>query len=458
MLCGIRAVTLLLTLSGLHGLFIQSPGLDLVSELLDSRSLLPGGSFQKAQNCWDLLQAHYGGSCSQHGSHNPGVLTFHCRSHENKGLVVLRSLAAKDSGQEVYRIRLTGSTVELLGISYCSKHLAIAPYHLRTAGTYTIEILHLHSNYSIHDPSPVHARADLHASTFQVQAHLLPANHPVNEHASICKDLDSSGKWEISQIGLNLSSTCVHEDYRAGCFALELVTGINKSGLSWRQHDCRMHILTAAEAQHCLKMRRVCLYGDSHMRSLYTAVLKIVEPGITDELGEKILRPSSILEYIEDHWGFESLEADIDCDVILANTGAWHVSYEIQRQNASRTKPDLLEYAARVTAMAVSLRQAKLQGIEAIWMTTNGQPVNLAAHGHERYENKDFRTEPMLLTLNRIANAAMLAENIPIFDTWGMTNPIADTAYDGAHFAGDVAHTIAQRFLGGICQRVGDTP
>ena len=187
------------------------------------------------------------------------------------------------------------------------------------------------------------------------------------------------------------------------------------------------------------------------MRFLYNYLFDLVSDTSTSSIapGSKEIRPSDVLYFYEDPWGWAMHDENDQCEIIVRNTGAWHISYAMSK--AGRSKPDLSDYATRVSAVAASMSAARAKGAQVIWMTTNGQPINLAVHTHEKFEHKDYRTDPLLLTINRIANDIMTAQDIPIFDTWSMTSAVADTSWDGAHFMGDVGYFITHRLLSSIC-------
>ncbi len=374
-----------------------------------------------------------------------GVQVHWCKTNDHAGLTLMeRNLSTSTKvnapgTQDVYRVRMVGPTVELLSVSYCSSSLALAPYRLSHAGSYTVEVLHLHSNYSLQAPSPVHKPDDLSAASFQLETLGKPARGSSRSQTQKCRDLDAPGKWLYEEQPNSLNRTCVHEDYKVGCLPLNMGTDRYKSGLTWWQPHCEQHEVTTSQFRSCLGRRKLCMFGDSHMRFLFNFVYDLVEGSWTTEItpGSKEIRSSDMVAFYEDPWGWAVHEEEHNCSMILRNTGAWHISYAMSAANGRRP-PDLADYAGRVSHVAASMHAARERGAQVIWMTTNGQPINLAVHTHEKFENKDYRTDPMLLALNRVANRAMAAHDIPIYDTWSMTSAVADTAFDGAHFVGDV--------------------
>ncbi|KAK9845100.1 hypothetical protein WJX74_010597 [Apatococcus lobatus] len=329
--------------------------------------------------------------------------------------------------------------------------MAVAPYALAFAGKYSVEVLHLHSDYTIANPSPVHDQEHLVAANFVVETlqGLEPA--PGLGTNRLCTALDSPGKWLREDPDAFPPHTCVREDYLTGCLPRDVSVSRGQSGLAWWQPDCALQQLTSTQLSSCLASKKLCLMGDSHMRHLYNSVVDLLEGNFGKAAPEsKEFRPSNVVSYFEDFWGHASLTGSEGCDVIIRNTGAWHVAWSMSKEG--RAKPDLFDYIQRVSNIALGMGLARDKGSQLIWMTTNGQPISLAVHKYKRFEHRDYRIDPMLLAINRVANMHMAVHNITIFDTWSMTNPVADTSFDGIHYAGDVAYFMAMRLLNYVCQ------
>ena len=344
---------------------------------------------------------------------------------------------------------MVGPVIDLLSVSYCSASQAVAPYHLSHPGTYTVEVLHIHTNYSLHTPSPVNKPDNLLAASFLLETLVKPEHGLPKVRSEFCTVLDAPGKWLYETQEASMLHTCVHEGYNTGCLPQHIGTERGKSGLTWWQPDCELHDTSSQQIRTCLDMRKLCLFGDSHMRFLFNSIYDLVE-GNHQALRSKTVRRSDLMTFYSDPWGWLQHKEEQNCSIILRNTGAWHASSAIH--GAGQSWPDLEAYAAQVSNLANSMQSAKKRGTQVIWMTTNGQPINLAVHAHEDVKRKDFRTDPMLVALNRVANIIMAENDIPIFDTWSMTSAVADTAFDGAHFAGDVGDYITRRLLSSLCQ------
>ncbi|KAK9816200.1 hypothetical protein WJX74_002481 [Apatococcus lobatus] len=141
---------------------------------------------------------------------------------------------------------------------------------------------------------------------------------------------------------------------------------------------------------------------------------------------------------------------DIGCTTLIVNVGQWFASFR------GGTEFDLahiiLTYMIRLREVAVRLQTAQAAGVEVIWMTTNGHAITMHQHGQDVAQFRDWRTDPVLLLINRIANSIMTAAGIPIFDTWSMTAPVFDLSYDGAHFKGDIGYNIGLTLLNYLCK------
>lgn len=425
---------------------------DLLLNTLQTAALIPASASLTGQEvgCWSFLPAYHEAPCVHLNTTALGVRIHVCKTNSHAGFAVMQSDLAAAVAQNVFRARAVGPTVELLSVIYCNKNLALAPYNFTHAGRYTIEILHLHSNYTLSDPSPLHMPELLYSGYVELDTSAQPGSLPA-ARSRVCSELDGPGTWLYSAPEVSLVKTCVHEDYRVGCLPWHLGTGRNQSGLTWSQDGCSLQHFTNQESRSCLAARKLCLFGDSHMRYLYNFLYDlVVDNRHTLPPGDRENAADEFVEFFQDPWGTAEHSTEQRCGVIVRNTGAWHVAYT--RSQAGHGKPDLADYAARVRSVANSLQSAKTRGIEVIWMTTNGQPINLAAHTHTKHEHKDHRTDPMLLSINRLANSIMNASGIPVFDTWSMTSAVADMAYDGAHFLGDVGYFITHRLLSSICQ------
>ncbi len=413
-------------------------------------ALIPASAFQDDKSCWSILTSAGSDSCLEARTTSLGVRTSWCRANDTDGIVLVENLSAEARHQDVYRIRLVGTVIELLAVTYCSRHLAIAPYHLSHSGRYSVEVLHLHSGYTMTDPSPVHNQEHLVAATFKLELSADVLSGKVASQPGLCTALDSPGKWLREDPDAFSSQTCFREDYMTGCLPRDASVGLGQSGLTWWQEDCTLQHLSSSQLTGCLTAKKVCFVGDSHSRVLYNSVVDLLSDTYATIPPEgKSIRPSEIVTYHEDFWGHGTHDEHADCDVIVRNTGAWHIAWSMSA--AGRAKPDLLDYAQRVQQIASMMEVARQRGAQLIWMTSNGQPISLAVHKYKKFQHKDFRTDPLLLAINRVANNIMTAHNISIFDTWSMTNPVADLSFDGIHYAGDVGYFMAMRILNSLC-------
>ena len=77
-----------------------------------------------------------------------------------------------------------------------------------------------------------------------------------------------------------------------------------------------------------------------------------------------------------------------------------------------------------------------------------------------RYNPKrqDWRTDPILLILNRVANKMMEDAGIPIVDTYAISAPLNDVSYDSAHYRGHVGFAMDLRILNALCPSLNTAP
>ena len=356
-------------------------------------ALVPASAFEDDKSCWSILTSAGSDSCVEARTTSLGVRTSWCKANDTAGIVLIENLSTEARQQDVYRVRMVGTTIELLAVTYCSRHMAIAPYSLSHPGTYAVEVLHLHSGYTMTDPSPVNNQEHLVAATFQleVSANVLPQKPVSPPHA--CTALDTPGKWLREDPDAFSTQTCVREDYMTGCHPREASVSLGQSGLNWWQRDCTLQHLSSSQLTQCLTAKKVCFVGDSHSRVLYNTVVDLLNDTYAKAPPEgRDVRSSQIVTYHEDAWGHATHDDHADCDVVVRNTGAWHIAWSMSAHG--RAKPDLLDYAQRVQQIAAHMEVARGHGTKLIWMTSNGQPISLAVHKYKKFEHKDFRTEP----------------------------------------------------------------
>lgn len=80
-------------------------------------------------------------------------------------------------------------------------------------------------------------------------------------------------------------------------------------------------------------------------------------------------------------------------------------------------------------------------------MTTNPFPLRADMHR----QNTDWRTDPILLLYNSLAQDVMQAAGIEIISTWNLAAPLADFSYDRGHYKGVVGYHISLLLINIVC-------
>lgn len=393
-------------------------------------------------------------------------------------------------GHEICRVRIVGAEVLVPPIQYCSS-AAIARYYLSFPGSYHVEVLHLHSNFTFHNPVPL--RQNLHAANFTLavakdsgsSAQQLPMQQPWTDKLTqrqaqlciaggcpVCTSHSSAGRWLVrsSQLQQQLKHTCVAFNNQGGCDWRDSTLAVEESGglFHWQPYGCSYAPQTASSLAACrLRLQKpVCLIGDSQTRHLHNMVVKLLNSTST---GENSMKPSRLVAsshatiksvaasdqvvYIENRWGIPMNTSN--CTHVFWNFGQWPLSHlahlDVESTNKTPERPwSLKKYSTILNDLARHMNSQKRQhGNQQYWVTINSHPIV----ERQKDLDDDHRTSPMVLMYNKLASSVMDMHGIEVVDTYSIADPLLDVSYDGAHYLGNVGKAQAQLLLDVICNK-----
>ncbi|TNN72151.1 CAS1 domain-containing protein 1 [Liparis tanakae] len=135
----------------------------------------------------------------------------------------------------------------------------------------------------------------------------------------------------------------------------------------WQPYGCMMHKYKSIEAKTCLAEKRVAFIGDSRIRQLFYAFIKIIDPsqrenGIKDFLWYPEANNSMKERLIS--WTHEGSPKP---DVVILGAASWSIKFH------SGSSESVQQYKANLTAIAVHLEKLTDHG-EVYWVMQD--PVN----------------------------------------------------------------------------------
>lgn len=272
-------------------------------------------------------------------------------------------------------------------------------------------------------------------------------------------DFCGGGRWaarypcEIPHIKEELPECEISEPPVNITFASEYSPDV----LQWRPHGCKMQRVDRGSFAKHLVNATVCFFGDSQMRHIHGNVVEIMDGvplNMTGAVGgatDKSISHSNRWLYSVDRsaeWEIGQ-ENFTGCSTVVYNIGQWALGWPA----GDRPMP-AHEYSSRVKRIVRQLAVAREEGKSVFWVTTNSHPMDPKDGFKSIFiEGRDWRTDPLLLTYNKIANALAADLNIPIIDTYTLTSIMNEYSYDGAHYRGYVGYWSAVVVLDAISRR-----
>lgn len=397
-------------------------------------------------------------------------------------------------GHHIYRIRIVGREVVVPPIQYCGS-ITVAQYSLSFPGSYHVEVLHLHNNFSFAQPTPV--RQNIHAVDFTLHVYddlsgtqrtgvNKAQRHSASKssgaalrcQARLCPVCGHSvhGRWLVKDAAVEeqLHHTCVAFNEVGQCDWFNSTFSMDESGqlLQWQPYGCSYASQTASTLSKCMSKltRPVCFIGDSQTRHLHLMVTKALcsvdgstastcaaiptqAINASNATTIKSVAESDLALYVEDRWG--SLIDTTNCSHVFWNFGQWPLSYlsgtDVDPTNVSwAERPwSIRHYVSYVDTLAqhMVLQQQKHDNMH-YWMTINSHPLTR----RQQDPGDDWRTTPMLLLYNKVAATVMDKHGIAVVDTFSIADPLFDVSYDGAHYLGAAGQMQAQLVLHVVCR------
>ena len=228
---------------------------------------------------------------------------------------------------------------------------------------------------------------------------------------------------------------------------------------------------------------RVCILGDSHVRTLFDGVVRLAADGglracgcskrpknfpapcpvnmpgsshCTRPLCEKLGLDAAYFRVNYGHeilspWPWpahppmlDSLTKRHHCNAFLFNTGQWWAANKVKpgSPNEPRTPGS---YASEVEPLVAHLANwSRATGVPVGWLSTNPAPVNAGgpyfATGRASLYNmatcppRDYRFPHVLHGYNQAAKRAAASHGLPYLDLWDIALPLHDVSVDGAHY------------------------
>ena len=300
---------------------------------------------------------------------------------------------------------------------------------------------------------------------------------------------EGTANYSIASEKLEDLTPALHPNHSA----LESIYGM----LHFTEQPSSHHSLPPPSPSSLPSSLRICVFGDSHMRTLAdNLVQRLVQvesknvrcrrplktPTRCDKNmngGATCLRSVCVGEsynvtvrYYRSEYGTElsepfprandpPLENHLarSCSSVLFNSGQWWAAYKLKPKlppwaAASEQPTTLSRSEARSPAIyskvmaGVMARIAALAARSALrvaWVSTNPTPVNAGGKDYEWFRAKPYdmsrcppterRFPHVLHAYNEEARRHAAAHGVPYIDTWEVALPLLDLSEDGAHYA-----------------------
>lgn len=254
-----------------------------------------------------------------------------------------------------------------------------------------------------------------------------------------------------------LSMTCIRADpnqYGNICHPglYQLAATIDHHQLQWLPYHCHLKSHKEIDLVACRAEKHFCFVGDSQMRHIYNTFISMHEdpeglgflhdPGTTGTDKDIMLVDYASLHW--NTWGNITAEELVNCTHVLVNFGQWPAAYTAGSRAWSAG-----QYTAQLLPLAQTLQQLAFRDLKDVyWVTTGTHPLMNFLHG---VNNRDWRTDPVLLLYNSLASTHMKEAGIDVIDTWSIGAPMQELSYDHGHYKGNVGYAVGLRVLNTLC-------
>ena len=286
-----------------------------------------------------------------------------------------------------------------------------------------------------------------------------------------------SGRWVPSSSSVSIKElfeTCPYSSAPNKC-----ATRFNTEALlAWEPYSCYYPTFHSDRCTHCVANKTLCVYGDSHARSIVNA---LVENCRSEKIYSKTKYGKSYASsknfiYIEYQLGEGDLSDAHLCSDIIVSFGQWGLSMVFDKPWPVR------EYIEKVEKTALHMVSLKKKGKNVLWFYQTAYPPrsfwtwknpdhryifrdyrdyltgsywkwNSNSPDH-RY--RDYRTDFTINADNLAAFKVMEKNGLSALDFWSPSVILSDTANDGSHFHehSTVMRSMLQIILNQVCHGV----
>ena len=399
------------------------------------------------------------------GAGHADLQLMHCvhdptgRDKRQGAFVFSRTSPVPGEAHDIYRVRMVGHELLTLQLYACNSSMVVGPYSILIGGQYKVAVLQTYDNFTFGSRIEPRDYNSMLLTSFEMEVVSPDLDWGCawedSDTCPICSDPEAEGRWIVREPRL-----LGELDYcAANCNMPEIeAMKTRKSaipGISWQPYTCNLAPLESIDVHQCLKERRICLVGDSHMRHIQHGISSLIindlEYHNQDPLigkpeahldSDKTIGESDNVMFIPDRWGnpwgAHNLSA---CTDIFANFGNWPASYE----TGSSAWPSH-QYALAAENQAEFLMSLRQEGKHVYWINSPSHAPDPGRTGID-----DWRSDRLLSLYNSISHQAVAHKTIPVIDQYSITDPLHDMAYDKYHFKGLVGFYIHLRILNVLC-------
>lgn len=413
-----------------------------------------------------LLEPHlFRASCVEVALRNSTYVRAvqHCQSRQFCGLGYFSIQLRQALPNSAFHIRLHGPESAVLKVDRHSDYNLIAEHRLRFAGLYTTQILLLFVNYNTSTgkdrlnstPSDHSELVDLMLNntrpdklpvamdyTFDLSCNVSVGSGQSNAPQCPFDFSKTLGRWRAAENTplkgyLNRSRLMQNSWPKHSHPAIHLGGGKGSHEIQYTHDTCKLHDFgrDTLVLDKCLADKRVCLWGDSHLRHLSNSMISI-RANRTDFPPRNALQHPNII-YSVNHFGDFVASAQTwtnphNCSSIIFNFGVWPASrfakppfwsVELYRQRLEVAMQSLVDIQNKM-------------GLQIIWATSNPHGINHL---------------PLIRQYNAISRALAVSLHIPMLETFDIIEPLLDLSYDGGHYKGVVGWTLGNHAFNMVC-------
>jgi len=205
-----------------------------------------------------------------------------------------------------------------------------------------------------------------------------------------------------------------------------------------------------------LDSSRLCLFGDSHMRNLANALVKMVDTTCDESFSRRnksvcpeskeilTFYPTQSSAILHQRWQRFKRGRHSNCSAVLLGFGQWALSFEyrtigprslVQYSREMERAMDWLQAvqsSAGVPVAWFSAYAAALTYGNSLWRPTAGSTMTMKKS--LSCPPKEWRLPHLIERYNEAARARATQSNVTYIDAWELTFDVHDITCDGLHF------------------------